>query len=159
MAQTVLSNFTGYSTNLALVNAVERTFQAPSDVSGRVRVATFAYESSSATTDGSAIALCILPEGAKILHIFYEHEAFATTAALDLGLYTLDGTAINDALFVAADDISSAGTNHLYPTAGATTVGDDMYVTTQECVLTATAETANWAADKFLAGYVEYVVN
>ena len=159
MAQTILTNFTGYSTNLALVNAVERTYQAPMDVSGRVRVGTFGYESSAASVDGTDIALCVLPEGAKILHIFYEHEAMGTTGALDLGLAQLDGTVIDDDLFVAADDISSAGTNHLYPTAGATTVGADMYTTTQECVLTATVDTANWAADKFLAGYVEYVVN
>lgn len=155
----LLSGFDGHSTHLALVNVAEKTFQEPKSTGGRMRVATFCYESAAATTDGDNIALAVLPKGAKILEIFYEHEAMGTTGALDLGLFTTAGVEIDDDLFVAADDISSAGTNTLYPTIGATTVGADFYETPSECVLTATVETANWAADKFLAGFVRYVEN
>jgi len=153
-----LTNFTAYSTDLTAMNDPERTFLPTNVAGGRVRAACWGYESSAATTDGSSIALAIIPENAKILMIHYNHEAFATTAALDLGLYTLAGVAINDALFVAADDVSSAGSNTLYPSASAT-VGEDMYTTTAEVVLTATVETANWAADKGFSGFVLYALN
>lgn len=153
----MLKNFDGYSDNLALVNAIERTFQEPKATGGRVRCATFSYESSSATADGANIALAILPEGAKILHIHYEHEAMGTTGALDLGLFTPAGVEIDDDVFVAADDISSAGTNDLYPVLAA--VGSDFYEVGQPAVLTATVETALWAADKYLKGFVLYVEN
>lgn len=155
---TLLSNFSGYSTDLSAANDTERTY-LPTNVSGgRVRCATWGYESSSTTADGADIALAILPKNAKVLMIHYNHEAFGTTAALDLGLSKLDGTVIDDDLFIAADAVSSAGSNTLYPSASAT-VGEDMYTTTQECVLTATVETALWAADKAFSGFVLYSVN
>lgn len=154
----MLQNFDGFSAHLAKVNAIERTFQEPKAAGGRVRCATFNYESDAATTDGSNIALVVLPEGAKILQIHYEHEAMGTTGALDLGLFEPDGTEIDDDVFVAADDISSAGANDVYPVLSGT-VGEDFYEVGKPAVLTATVETANWAADKYLTGFVLYVEN
>lgn len=154
----MLNNFDGYSAHLALVNAIERTYQEPKATGGRVRCIAFNYESSATTADGANIALAVLPEGAKILQIHYEHEAMGTTGALDLGLFTLAGVEIDDDVFVAADDISAAGSNDLYPVASAT-VGSDFYEVTQPAVLTATVETALWAADKYLTGFVLYVEN
>lgn len=153
-----LTGFDAYSTDLTEMNAVERTF-LPTNVAGaRVRCATFGYESTAATADDAHIALAIIPKNAKILMIHYNHEDFGTTAALDLGLFKIDGTVIDDDLFVVADVVAAAGSNTLYPAANAT-VGEDMYTTTEEVVLTATVETAVWAANKGFAGFVLYAVN
>ena len=154
----LLTNFTGLSTDLALANAVERTFLPTNVNGGRVRAAVWGYEPSAQVADGADIALAILPKNAKILMIHYNHEAFGTTAALDLGLAQLDGTVVDDDVFIAADDVSSAGANTIYPAANAT-VGADMYTTTAQVVLTATTETAVWAADKGFAGFVLYSIN
>ena len=155
-----LTNFTALSTDLTAMNDPERTFLPTNVAGGRVRAACWGYESSAATTNGSSIALAIIPENAKILQIHYNHEDFGTGAALDLGLYTLAGMAISADEFLTEDDVSSAGSNTLYPSANAT-VGKDMYTTTSEVVLTATVTEgfADWAANKGFSGFVLYALN
>jgi hypothetical protein len=155
-----LTNFTALSTDLTAMNDPERTYLPTNVAGGRVRAACWGYESSAATTSGSSIALAIIPENAKILQIHYNHEDFGANAVLDLGLYTRDGVIISDQLFISEDDVSSAGSNTLYPSASAT-VGKDMYTTTSEVVLTATVTEgfADWAANKGFSGFVLYALN
>lgn len=153
-----LTNFDGYTAALTGLNDPERSLLPPVDSGGRVRVAAFSYESTAATTDGANIAAAIIPKGAVILQIHIAYEAFGTTAALDLGLFTLDGTAIDDDVFAAAKSIATAGTADYYPVDD-TDSTSTFYRTSQDSVLTLTAETANWAADKYLKGFVLYAVN
>jgi hypothetical protein len=155
-----LTGFTKLSTALTNVDAVERTFLKPTSAGGRVRAAVFDFESTAATTVGSTIGLVRLPKGAKILNIFMGWEAMSSgggTADVDVGLYTLDGTAINATLFATNENVDSAGTKLYYGVDA--TVGSDFYVTQVECILTLVVGGESLAADKYMKGYVLYVEN
>jgi hypothetical protein len=140
---------------------------------GRVRRSEFNFNTGagvdvSAYSGTARIGLAIIPVLAKIFYGVYQHEAMGTNADLDLGLAGNDGsgylskdnstTADDYDLFVDGDDVAAAGQDSF-----ASLFNGDlnpMYGPLEkECVLVATALTADWAADKDLLGEVFFVVD
>lgn len=161
-------NFDFTTTDLAAFAVEERQYLSPTTKGARLRVSTFEFNTGAGITvanyDGNGvantamIALAVLPKRAKVLQIYYDHEAMGTNADLDIGLFDKEGVEVDQDLFVTADDVSAAGTNLLHGNISRT-AGEDLYETTEEVVLTAAAYTADWAADKDLKGYVVWVEN
>lgn len=136
----------------------------PNELHGRVRYGRFTFNTGLGVTDGENIGLLVLPKGARIVGGRVMWEAMGTSGALDLGLMGNDGSgyintagdsADDDDKFLVAENISSAGQADF---ANTIALGCG-YELEKECLLVATAETANWAADKDLIGYVLYVVD
>lgn len=137
----------------------------PNELHGRVRIARFSYTTpaSVGVTDGQNIALCRLPKGARVIGAFMEFEAMGTGADLDLGLMAVDGTGVIDedatsdseTFFADGLDVAAAGNLHTDEIL-ATNYG---YELQKECYVVATADTANWDAEKDLVGHIEYVVD
>lgn len=154
-----LKNFTAYSTGLASMNAEERTYNPPVVSGGRVRAATFAFESETTVAENAVVALATLPKGAKLLSVSFTHEAMGAGADVDLGFYDNEANVIGTSSDIAgAIDVAAAGTSTILPVAAAT-VGKDFTVTPAPVVLGMKVNAPNLPADKYVVGYVLYVEN
>jgi len=137
----------------------------PNEQGGRIRMARFSYTVPAGNeADGNNIALCIVPNGARVLRVFVTFGAMGAGAQLDLGIMGRDLNGFYDAAGTLADDDDLFGAGQDVSAAGELTLADTIaqgYGTEldKDCFLVATVENAAWAAASALIGHVEYVVD
>lgn len=129
---------------------------------GEVRFSIFEFTVPSGGTAGtSVVALCEIPEGARVIGGAIDQDALGNT--LDLGLVGKDGNGYIDKdksvaddtdLFLDGIDTSIASQD----TFAELSAGDAnaLYTVDKQCLLVAVAAGA-WTAGKILKGYVKYV--
>jgi len=145
--------------------AVAFTPSDTNELAGRERIAYGEYDTPASTgvVDGLSIAAARLPAGARVIGIDIFTEAMGTGAQVDMGIAGLDGSgfydkddtlADDDDLFAAAVAVATAGRKQ-----GLAQLAGVQLVTDKEVYITATAENANWDAEKTIAFVVTYVVD
>lgn len=93
---------------------------------GRIRCAVDSFEVLGADidADGDTVKLCRLPSNAIPLSVVMHYDALGTNSAFNVGLYTTDGTLVDEDAFASAETTSAAGgtTANLLAEAGAVPV-------------------------------------
>lgn len=141
------------SDQITKLEAGPRKFLPPDELAGRKRVSVFTFAVPAAgVAIAETVALCTVPEGARILGGHAAWEAMSTgagAATMELG----DGTTA--AKYLEATDIDAAGSANFADTVARNTLEK----LTDELTLTATASVEAWAATKKLVGWIEWTLD
>lgn len=137
----------------------------PNERHGRVRIARFTFTVPAGDlADGSNVAACILPTGARILGGVIKGEALGNSSTVDIGLMGRDLNGYYDAAGSLADDddafLAAGSTNAAFNLTFADTIARNYGLELdKECYLVLTVESGDWDAGQDIVGHVEYVVD
>lgn len=114
--------------------------------------------------NGDTLLLAIIPKGYRAMFGRVSFGAMGASATLIVGLYPFDkdetdglGTVIDADLYLASEDVSSAGTSTMCTTDVAPEVMG--HITTVDSVVVATAGGANYATAKQLNFWLHFMPN
>jgi hypothetical protein len=115
---------------------------------GKVKRAYFSLNTTDTpVSDGDTVELCKVPVNARIVGGFIVYGAMGASATAIIGI------AGDTNRYMASEDVSAAG-SEAWANVEAEAFGD---VLTQEETIILTAGGANYAADKNILGYIEYI--